>query len=122
MRRRRTSFWWVPALAALAGCADPVGVVDGDLSLVSESGGFVLENRGAVHDLTVTLVEQETLALIDLASCDVWTPRIRPGARLRVENDEVIGFRPDAETAVVYWCALDGERIVGSGSVEAPFS
>lgn len=109
------------AALVIAGCDNPVSVSDPGVVVVSESDAFRIRNRSEALPLVFVIVEREIAAVIDLASCETWENRLPPAGERLVPYSEVMGYGPDAEFAFVYWCQLDGETVVGSGSLQAPF-
>jgi hypothetical protein len=111
-------------VALVAGaCSDPTSVVvDGTLEVVTDDGSFLVINHSHAFPLVVAIIEQETSTLVDLAPCELWTGGIPARGELRVTYPEVMGYSPKAETAVIYWCLLDGERAVDGGSLRLPFA
>jgi hypothetical protein len=91
-------------LAALA-CADadPVGLVDGALSVRVSGGGLLVENLSAVHPIGVVPIDESVAAVIDLAPCDTWET-VPPGRTRAVPFDEILGWSATTEWVLVYWC------------------
>lgn len=112
------------ALVTATGCSESITcdcVGEPRLEVSSGNGAFVIDNPSRDRDLAVALVVKGSLALLN-GDCTSWERRIAPKARVRVPNEQVIGFFQDADTAVVHWCTLSGDRVLETGLLEAPFS
>lgn len=102
-------------------CSDPTSVSDGDVSVTSRDGEFVIRNRSSRLSLTHTFVDGDSAPLILLAPCDTWTDIVPPGSSERVPYEEVIGFTPESRIAQVYWCLLHEGEVRLEGSVRVPY-
>ena len=115
---------WLVVIAVTivgVGCDDPVLVEDGDFTVTAGSDAFVVRNRSETLQSVHAIVEIRASALIDLVSCDEWTPRLPPGEEEVVLYEDVIGYAEDAETALVYWCMFNDDEPVDGGSLTVPF-
>ena len=95
---------------AAAGCALPshpseaataagftVAAWDGEITLRNES-------PSVVH---YVLIEEETATRVDLYFDPTQWPSVAPGETVRVAYEDVNGYGPNAERAVVYWHSAD---------------
>ena len=124
MGRGRGSWTGTVALTAAlltTACESPLEVRDGDFTVRAESDRFLVQNRSLSLDAVQVIVEQQAAALIDLVSCEEWSPRLGPGADQTVLFEDVLGYSEQADTAIVYWCLLDGADAVDGGSLTLPF-
>lgn len=114
----------IALVVAATGCSESITcdcVGEPRLEVSAADGAFLLHNPSTDRDLAVALIVKGSLALLD-GDCTNWAPRIAPAASVLIPNDQVIGFFPGAETAVVHWCTLSGNRVLETGLLEAPFS
>ncbi len=97
-------------------CSDPTSVTEGDVEVTRDEGALLIHNRSGDWSLAHTFVEGETAPLILLAPCETWADPVPPGRSHRVPFEDVIGFTADSTVALLYWCMLDGDRVVAQGS------
>lgn len=110
----------VVALVSMVGCEDPFSIRAGDFYVVQEEGAFVVRNRSETLDAVHIIIETERSALFDPVSCEAWEPRLPPGEDDVVPHDAVFGYHPGAESVLVLWCLLHGDRAVDQGSFSLP--
>lgn len=108
-----------PLLAV--GCSNPFAIADGAFSVRAEANAFRLVNSDPALAVGYAVIEQQTSFVILLTPCTSWTPRIEPRSDEVVLYEEVVGYEAGADSAVVYWCRVDGNDLVESGSFTVPF-
>ena len=108
-------------VATLCGCSSPVTVLEEGLEITIEPEAFLLHNRDFGVPLHYAIVETRASALIDLAPCETWSTMVQPRSFALVPFDEVIGYDDDAESAWVWWCAVDDGEPIAGGSAEVDF-
>ena len=119
----------LPATLAFTSLAcvdtDPVGLVDGVLSVRVSVGGLLIDNLSTVHSIGVVPIDEGMAAVVDLAPCDTWET-IPPSGTRAVPFDEILGWSAVTEWVIVYWCLQGGPadggsiRVGLSGSTLAP--
>lgn len=105
----------------LAGCTDPFSVSEGSVTVSSEPGFIRVENHSAGLDVVHVLLEKQTSFVVGLAPCESWSSRTGPGSVTITQNESVAGYHAEADSAVVYWCTLDGSTITENGGATLPF-
>jgi hypothetical protein len=95
------------SLALLTGslaCGDPASVTQEQFTIHATGREVVLSNAAAQPTFYL-VVERETAAVIDFATC-IDQPQCRsvsPDSTVRVPYSEITGYRPGSKEAVVYW-------------------
>lgn len=108
----------------LLACSNPLTVLsagDGDIEVTVEADAFRVKNNSEEYSATHFIVELETSRLVDLSPCEEWPLEVAPGLERVVPHAQVVGYHESADTAVVYWCLIDGMSAVEGGTIWVPF-
>ena len=91
-------------LLTVTACNGPTSVTDDDFTIRATGREVVLSND-AVRPTFYLIVERETAAFIDFATCvqGRQCPQVGSGATVRVPYNGIIGYRPGAREAIVHW-------------------
>lgn len=91
-------------LTVVLACGDPVSVPEDEFTIRATGQELILTNDAAAPTFYL-IVERETAALFDFATCvDVPVcPPVGSKAIVRVPYRDVIGYRPGRTEAIVYW-------------------
>jgi hypothetical protein len=114
MHLSRLTYLLVP-VAALA-CSDSTAPAEEEFTIQTTGEEVVLSNA-ADKPTFYFIVERETAALLDFATC-VKGPdckSVAPGKTIRIPYRQIAGYRPERKEAIVYWwrsvLAATGPRV-----------
>lgn len=95
----------VLALLLVSGCGSAQvaeGAMGDGFSAAVADGRLVLRN-GLPQAVHYTAIEEETAALVDLHFDPTQWPSVAARGEVRIPLDSVMGYTPDARTAIVHW-------------------
>jgi hypothetical protein len=103
--RRLLAF--VAVLVSLAGCGTATFSLGGPLAIRAGAGDLQLENRTSAPVYTF-VIERETAAVANWAPCTnpATCEAIAPGQQRRIAYDDIPGYEPGDDEAIVYWWHL----------------
>jgi hypothetical protein len=91
-------------LTGILACGDPAAVTQ-DQFTIHATGQEVVLTNSAPQPTFYFLVERETAALINFATCvqQPECPSVAPGSTVRVPYSQITGYRNDRTAVIVYW-------------------
>lgn len=95
----------VAALLLAGGCGSAQvaeGAMGDGFTATAADGRLILRN-GLSAPVHYTAIEEETAALVDLHFDPTQWPSVPAGSEARIPLDSVMGYTPEARTAVVHW-------------------
>jgi hypothetical protein len=95
-------------LTSTIACDDLAFSISPGQVTVAKGGSLVRIANGREAPIFFFVVERETAAVIDWDACrnpDA-CPRVDPGEIEMLQVTAIVGFRPDAEEAILYWWHL----------------
>lgn len=103
---RRTSSWTLALIIALGACSIVTGAdavaTDRGLSVHASRGRLTLHNASSIPIHYVAL-EEETSTRVDLYFDPSEWPSIPPRSQVRIRYEDLMGYEPGSERAVIYW-------------------